>query len=61
MAALNVDGTQAELDAVKAEQTANKPGEATLREQSRTSFYDNFYSGIGALKDLNKPAPRPNS
>lgn len=56
LAALNVDGSQAEIDALKAEQDSGKPGEASLREQDRTSFYDNFYSRIGALKDTNKPA-----
>jgi len=50
LSALNVDGTQKELDAVKAEKDSGKPGEATLRENSRTDFYDNFYDRVGALK-----------
>lgn len=50
LSALNVDGTQKEIDAVKAEKDGGKPGEATLRENSRTTFYDNFYDRIGALK-----------
>lgn len=47
---LKVDGTAAELQAVKAEQQSKEPGEATAREQQRTDFYDHFYERIGALK-----------
>lgn len=50
LGSLNVDGTAAELQAVKAEQQSGKPGEATAREQQRTDFYDHFYDRIGALK-----------
>lgn len=50
LSALNVDGTQAEIDAVKAEKDSKKPGAATAREGQRTDFYDNFYDRIGALK-----------
>ena len=48
--ALAVDGTQTELDAVKAEKDAKKPGAATTRENQRTDFYDHFYDRMGALK-----------
>ena len=51
LASLNRDGTEAEAQALKAEQQSGKPGEATAREQQRTDFYDNFYSRIGALKN----------
>ena len=54
LSALGVDGTQAELDAVKAEKDSGKPGEATAREGQRTEFYDSFYDRIGALKQAVK-------
>ena len=50
LGSLNVDGTAAETQALKAEQQSGKPGEATVREQQRTDFYDHFYDRIGALK-----------
>ena len=50
LSSLNVDGTAAETQALKAEQQAGKPGEASAREQQRTDFYDHFYDRIGALK-----------
>ena len=50
LGSLNVDGTAAEAQALKAEQQTGKPGAATLREQQRTDFYDHFYDRIGALK-----------
>lgn len=50
LGSLNVDGTAAEAQALKAEQQAGKPGQATAREQQRTDFYDHFYDRIGALK-----------
>lgn len=54
LGALNLDGNAAETAALKAEQTAGKPGEATEREHQRTDFYDHFYDRIGALKSAVK-------
>ena len=48
--ALGRDNTDAERAALKAEQDAHKPGEATAREARRVEFYDHFYDRIGALK-----------
>ena len=54
LASLNLDGNEAEAQALKAEQQSGKPGEASAREQQRTDFYDHFYSRIGALKSSAK-------
>lgn len=59
--ALSVDGTQTEIDALKAEKTSGKPGVASAREQQRVGFYDQFYSRMGTLKDAIGPAPKPAS
>lgn len=48
--ALGRDNTAAERTALKAEQDAGKPGEASQRETRRTDFYDHFYERIAALK-----------
>lgn len=50
LSSLKLDGNAAEMQALKAEQTAGKPGEASAREHQRTDFYDHFYDRIGALK-----------
>ncbi len=48
--ALGRDNTEAERTALKAEQDAKKPGEASQREARRSDFYDHFYERIAALK-----------
>ena len=48
--ALGRDNTDAERAALKAEQDAHKPGDATAREARRVEFSDHFYDRIGALK-----------
>lgn len=50
LAALGRDNTAAERTALKAEQDAQKPGEASQREARRVEFYDHFYERIAALK-----------
>lgn len=50
LGALNLDGNDAEQQALKAEQDAGKPGEASAREHERTDFYDHFYDRIGGLE-----------
>lgn len=54
LSALNLDGNAEEMAALKAERDSGKPGEATEREDERTSFYDHFYDRIGALKNTVK-------
>lgn len=50
LGALNLDGNAAEMAALTAERDSGKPGEASARENQRTTFYDNFYDRVGALK-----------
>ncbi|MFK7927816.1 MAG: N-acetylmuramoyl-L-alanine amidase [Myxococcota bacterium] len=48
-AATSVDGTQQERNAVDGEAVLGEGGPATEREETRTSFWDDFYGNMGRL------------
>ena len=51
-AALQVDGTQAEKNAVDGEKILGEPGPAQEREADRAAFYDQFWSRYERLQKL---------
>ena len=51
-AAVDVDGTQAERNALDGERLLGQTdGPAHERERTRTDFYDNFYDHMGRLDE----------